>query len=156
MVTAATEDKGQSTVEAAVVLPCILFCVALLAQPLCILYTRSVMASAAGEAARLLATAPSSSKTDVEAFVRRRLAAVPSLGVFHVGGEEDWEVSLGDAGAPVATVRISGFLEPLPLFGPVVRALTGERLLAVSVEAAEKVRPSWLGGSYAEWVSIWS
>ncbi len=137
-------------------LPCVLFCVALLAQPLCILYTRSVMASAAGEAARLLATAPSSSREDIEAFVLRRLGAVPAVGVFHVGGEEGWDLSLGDTGGPEATVRIAGSLEPLPLFAPVVRALTGERLLTVSVEAAEKVRPSWLGGSYAEWVSIWS
>ncbi len=150
---ALAEERGQSTVEAAVTLPCVLFCVALLAQPLCILYTRSVMVSAACEGARLLATAPSSSEDDVRAFVLRRLAAVPAVGIFHEG---EWEVGLSGARTAEAAVRVEGALAPLPLFGPVVQALTGERLLTVSVEARERVRPSWLGGSYADWVSIWS
>ena len=44
------------SVEAAVLLPVLLTLVALLAQPVCVLYTRSVMASAAGELVRLVAT----------------------------------------------------------------------------------------------------
>ena len=48
---------GQGTVEAAVVLPSVMLVLALLLQPVCLSYTRTVMRAAAGECARAAATA---------------------------------------------------------------------------------------------------
>ena len=51
------EDRsGQTSVEAALLVPVVLTLVALLVQPACVLYTRAVMASTAAELTRLAAT----------------------------------------------------------------------------------------------------
>ena len=49
-------ERGQATVEAAFGIPIVFLLVLLLAQPGIVLYDRMVMASAASEACRLLAT----------------------------------------------------------------------------------------------------
>lgn len=145
------------SVEAAVLLPVLLTLVALLAQPVCVLYTRSVMASAAGELVRLVATTRGSQE-DVRANALRRLAAVPDVSIFHEGGPEAWVVETSgpdDQGG--VSVSIEGRVRPLPLLGAIVWAL-GERDgegVAVRVEAVGEVRSSWVGGSYGEWVGMW-
>lgn len=95
---------------------------ALLMQPGILLYDRLVMNAAASEACRLLAT-----KTDAagdmaescEAFVRRRLGAVPPVSCFHVHeGGCSWEVRLeGDEGSDEVRVSIVNEARPLPLIG---------------------------------------
>ena len=52
----AREDRAQSTVEAAFLLPTFLTLILLALQPVCLLYTRAVMESAAAETARLMTT----------------------------------------------------------------------------------------------------
>lgn len=149
--------SGQTTVEAALLLPCVLVLLALLVQPACVLYTRGVMASAAGELARVAGTARAS-RDDVRAYALRRLAAVPDLALFHEGGPNAWEVQVRgpDEGGRV-TVGIEGRVRPLPLLGAIVSALgTAEGgSVVVRVEVVEDVRADWVGGSYADWVGIW-
>jgi hypothetical protein len=50
-------EEGQSTVEAAVLLPTVFVLLALLVQPVCLLYTRTLMHGAAAETARAVLTA---------------------------------------------------------------------------------------------------
>ena len=78
--------------EAALLLPVLMVCLALLVQPMCLLYTRCVMQSAAAEGFRLLATVTGDTDDAAcEQYVRRRLLAVPQTDVFLAG---DWQVEL--------------------------------------------------------------
>ena len=95
----ARDARGQSTVEAAVALPVVFLLVLLLVQPGIVLYDRMVMAGAAAEGCRLLATSDGDAAT-CEEYVRRRLGAIPPLDVFHVHDSGcTWEVRCegGDA-----------------------------------------------------------
>ena len=148
---------GQATVEAAVLLPTLMLLMALLMQPACLLYTRAIMRAAAGECARVLATAYGEyAEADCRAFALRRLAAVPELSIFHVGGREDWDFTFA-RGEGLVTVRIAGHLRPLPLLG-VTAELLGSRDAAgtrLDVEVSERVRADWVEGDYESWVQIW-
>lgn len=74
----ARDARGQSTVEAAVALPVVFLLVLLLVQPGIVLYDRMVMAGAAAEGCRLLATSDGDAAT-CEEYVRRRLGrSLPS------------------------------------------------------------------------------
>lgn len=149
-------DGGQASVEAAALLPTLLFVVGMLVQPVCVGYTRTVMRSAAAEGVRLLTTNPS--QDDCRTYVVRRLRAVPSSPLFHVGGEESWEVeAVAPSDGGDATVSIEGRVRPLPITGAFVRLMgsdeNGEVFLRVSASA--NLRPSWLEGSYGDWVGSW-
>ena len=150
------ETCGQSTVEAAVLLPSLMLLLALILQPACLVYTRSVMQAAAAETARAALTADDGAVGDLEAFALRRLAAVPEVSVFHVGGQSDWDVRIEGVGSsPRVTIR--GHVRPLPLLGVLADTL-GERDgqgVLVSVEARGVGRQSWVRGSYADWVGQW-
>ena len=152
-----SEDSGQASVEAALLLPVLMVCLALLVQPMCLLYTRCVMQSAAAEGCRLLATATGNTDDAAcEQYVRRRLSAVPQADVFLAG---DWQVELqGDAESDEVGVQIVGHARPLPLVG-VVAALLGPTDQAGNVELKVSVtrcaRPGWVEGGYSDWTSIW-
>ena len=107
----ARDARGQSTVEAAVALPVVFLLVLLLVQPGIVLYDRMVMAGAAAEGCRLLATSDGDAAT-CEEYVRRRLGAIPPFDVFHVHDSGcTWEVRCeGGGAADVArvTVRTEG------------------------------------------------
>lgn len=151
------EDSGQASVEAALLLPVLMVCLTLLVQPMCLLYTRCVMQSAAAEGCRLLATATGDTDDAAcEQYVRRRLSAVPQTDVFLAG---DWQVELqGNAESDEVGVRIVGYARPLPLVG-VVSALLGPVDQAGNVELKVSVtrcaRPGWVEGGYSDWTSIW-
>lgn len=66
-------------------LPTFLALILLALQPVCLLYTRAVMESAAAETARLMTTT-TAEDDDLKEFARRRLAAVPNVSIFHAGG----------------------------------------------------------------------
>ena len=152
-----SEDSGQASVEAALLLPVLMVCLALLVQPMCLLYTRCVMQSAAAEGCRLLATATGDTDDAAcEQYVRRRLLAVPQTDVFLAG---DWQVELqGNAESDEVGVQIVGHARPLPLVG-VVAALLGPVDQAGNVELKVSVtrcaRPGWVEGGYSDWTSIW-
>ena len=93
------ERRAQATVEAAVLLPSFLILMLLALQPVCILYTRGVMESAAAETARLMITSEAESKASLKAFALRRLAAVPDVEIFHAGGPLSWDIELVGAAA---------------------------------------------------------
>ena len=145
------------SVEAAVLLPTVLVLIALLVQPACVLYTRSVMASTAAELTRLAATSRGSDE-DLRAYALRRLSAVPDVSVFHEGGPGAWEVSAtgpGDEGE--VTASVTGRVRPLPLLGFIVAALgtSSGGVVELRVEVTREVRASWIGGDYAEWIEVW-
>lgn len=149
--------SGQATVEAALLVPVVLTLVALLVQPACALYTRSVMAGTAAEVARLVATARGSDE-DVRDYALRRLAAVPDVPVFHEGGPEAWEVATeGPDDAGRVTVSVEGRVRPLPLLGALVAALgpSGDGCVVLRAETSLDVRSDWVRGSYEEWIGIW-
>ena len=151
-------EGGQSTVEAAVLLPSVMLLLALLLQPACLLYTRMVMWSAAAEGARTIATAATADSDACKRFVLRRLQAVPEVSVFHVGGSSGWDVSLDyTESASTVTVAIEGKLRPLPLLGVTAHALGRSEgdLVVIETKVTERVRPAWLGGSYGDWQKIW-
>ena len=151
------DESGQSTVEAALLLPTVMVILALLLQPACLLYTRSVIGAGAAEGARVMAAGVGGEEV-CEAYVLRRLEAVPSLSVFHAGGAEDWDVhaSRSDDGDRVS-VEVVGHVRPLPLFGAVVSALgtSEDEGVVLRVRVEEDVRSSWVGGDYGNWVGIW-
>ena len=147
------DEGGQATVEAAMLLPAVMLVLALLVQPACLLYTRSVMSGAATEATRVLAT--TTDESSVRDYVLRRLAAVPEVSVFHVGGQDDWQITLSSGDE--VEVKIAGHVRPLPLMRQIVSAL-GESdgdgvLLEVDVKA--DAHASWVKGGYGEWVKAW-
>lgn len=151
-----SDESGQSTVEAAVLLPVLMLLFALLVQPVCVCHTRMVMRHAAAETARVLATC--TDERTVRNFALRRLKAVPEAAPFHVGGEGDWVVELARSSeGGTVEVRVCGHLEPLPFVG-VVAELMGRRDgrgLLVEEGLAERVRPQWLGGDYGQWMQAW-
>lgn len=153
----AGDRSGQASVEAALLVPVVLLLVALLAQPACVLYTRSVMAATAAELTRLAATSRGTDE-DARSYALRRLAAVPDVPLFHEGGLGAWEVTVtgpGDDGRVTASVE--GGVRPLPLLGAIVAALgpTGGGVVRLRVEMTREVRANWIGGEYADWIGIW-
>lgn len=151
------EEHGQASVEAAILLPSLLFIIGLMAQPICIFYTRTVMNAAASEAARLVLTQSNQvSKDDIDAFILRRLQAVPPLAIFHEGGDEGWQIALGESDQLIE-ITLTSKIKPLPLFGVFSIALTGatDGVGTIVVHVAEPLRPRWLSGSYEDWVGQW-
>lgn len=154
------ERAAQATVEAAFLLPTFLTLVLLAVQPVCLLYTQAVMESAAAQTARLMVTADAESDDACRAFALRRLAAVPDVSVFHVGGPLSWDIELTHAettGGQVG-VKIAGTVRPLPVIGAFARAFgdtnaLGDVRLEVSVDY--EGRPVWLEGDYETWIAIW-
>lgn len=159
------DERGQGTVEAAVAIPVLFLLLLLLLQPGIVLYDRLVMANAAAEGCRLLATATGDMGDSCEAFIRHRLAAVPQHDCFHVHrGSCSWDIELlGDESSPEVTVRIGNELRPLPLFD------AGSRLLGLAnasgnLEIWESVtmrsQPDWatsseLGLDPSSWIGAW-
>lgn len=149
------DERGQATVEAAFALPVLLLLVLLLVQPGIVLYDRMVMASAAAEGCRLLATGEGDSDACV-ALVKRHLGSVPQQDNFHVHSYGcTWEVICEGGGASDASrVTVRTEVRPLPLLdmGATLLGLANERgNLVVEVVVEAPTRASWaqesLGGA---------
>ena len=154
-------ERAQATVEAAFAFPVLLTLMLLTMQPVCLLYTRAVMESAAAEGARLAVTNETADEEGLEAFVLRRLAAVPNLSIFHEGGPLSWEIEMTRAsdGAGAVAVEISGTARPLPVLGAFAAAMGeagGSGSIGLKVSASYDGRPSWLEGRYDDWIAMWS
>ena len=149
-------DSGQATVEAAVLLPSVMLVFALLLQPVCLSYTRAVMRGAAGECARAVATAYGSDTASCRSYALRRLAAVPEVPLFHVGGQGDWDIRIERTDKRVS-VQIRGHARPLPLLGALtaLASMRDGQGVVLSVSVDERVRPDWLGGDYDAWQTVW-
>ena len=153
------EESGQSTIEAALLLPATMFVLAIILEPACFLYTKAVMQEAAASGARALATSGRYASLDsCREYVMRRLKAVPDVSIFHVGGNRGWEVSVeGGEGSATSVVEVTGHVKPLPLFGVAMAALgqTDDQGVILRVRLEEEMSPSWLDGGYEDWVGIW-
>ena len=155
-----SEDGAQATVEAAVVFPALLTLMLLTLQPVCILYTRSVMESAAGETARLMATSEAADEDSLQAFAQRRLGAVPDLAIFHEGGPLVWDIALTGVrdGGGRTEVTIAGTVRPLPVLGTFASALGTEGpsgSVELKVQVGYEGRPVWVEGGYDDWIAMW-
>lgn len=157
---------GQSTVEAAFIVPVLLGCVLLLAQPCVYLYDRTVMQSAASSACRLLSTLSEGEGDLVDGYVRRRLAAVPQQDCFHVheGSSCSWNIETqGSQASDSVSVVIENKVKPLPLLDFSCKAvgLTGsDGCWTIRVEAHMPTQPDWArssasGSDPAAWVGDW-
>lgn len=161
-------QKGQGTVEAAVVIPVLFLLVLMLIQPGIMLYDHVVMGNAAAEACRLIATktdALGSMDASCEAFVRHRLAAIPQQDCFHVHeGRCGYDISFdGGESSENVTVRIRNELRPLPLFDAGAKLLgmtNSSGNLVIEKSATMSTQPSWVAGSVEglvpdSWVGAW-
>lgn len=145
------------SVEAAVLLPIALMLVALLVQPVCVLYTKAVMAATAGELVRVAATFRGTDDA-LRAFALRRLAAVPDVSVFHEGGRDAWEVEVGGPDEEgVVTVTVTGRARPLPVLGVLASALGRVEGGSVILESrvSGPARAEWIEGGYDAWIEMW-
>ena len=144
-------------------LPTFLTLILLALQPVCLLYTRAVMESAAAETARLMTTT-TAEDDDLKEFTRRRLAAVPNVSIFHAGGPLSWDIELGRAGAGLAASaeaaapKVSGEVKPLPVIGAFAQAMGGTAeggYVELKVDVSYQSRPEWLEGDYDSWIAAW-
>lgn len=147
---------GQASVEAAFLLPTLMLLLALLTEPACMGYTLAVMRASAAETVRVVATDYDGDVADCVAFAKRRLRAIPEVPIFHVGGEDDWEVLIARDEQSVR-VSIRGHVRPLPLMGVLASTLGSSDGRGVILEAGffEKTRADWVGGSYDTWQEMW-
>lgn len=161
-------ERGQSTVEAAYLIPVVFLLLLVCCQPMILLYNRMIMENAAAEGCRLLATAtPMGSHSDekYEGYIKRRLAAIPPLDVFHSHtGNKKWDIELvGDENSRDVCVSIINKLKPLPLLGwssQLVGMCDSEGYLTQQVTATLPAQPAWVwensSDSPARWVRQWS
>lgn len=140
----------------------------LLLQPGIILYDRTVMAGAATEGCRLLATRTDAAGAGEEAYreaILRSLGSIPPEPHFHVhDGGCTWEIDLaGCESDPEVSVAISTKVEPLPIVGAaagLLGALDGDGLFTVEVEMTAETQADWvveseLGLDPRSWVERW-
>ncbi len=162
------DRRGQATVEAAFLLPVLCLLVLLLVQPGILLYDRMVMQGAAADACRLLATTSLSeegAQEHCEAYVRRRLGAVPQQDCFHVHGTQcTWDIRFeGDEASQTVQVAISTEVQPLPLLGAAAELfgiVNDNGNFEVKVSVAQQTQPAWVqdsaaGSDPAAWIGAW-
>ncbi|GKG91661.1 MULTISPECIES: TadE/TadG family type IV pilus assembly protein [Gordonibacter] len=164
----AARERGQATVEAAVLIPVLFTALLLLLQPGILLYDRMVMQGAAAEGCRLLATktaALGDMDGSCEAFVRHRLGAVPPHDCFHVHhGGCSWDIVMtGDEGSQMVSVSVGTDVRPLPLLdvGATLLGMTDAAgNLHLETTVSLPVQPTWVDGAEAgrnpaAWIGAW-
>ena len=145
-------DRGQGTVEAALLIPVLFIVLLMLLQPGIILYDRVVMNYAAAEGCRLLATSTAGAPMThdrCENLVKRHLGAIPQQDLFHLHADGcSYEVELsGDEESAVVAVRITNSVKLLPLFDTGARLVgaSSDGTLRISVQRSARTKPAWLG-----------
>lgn len=151
-------ESGQSTVEAAVLLPVLLVVLGILIQPAILLYTQSVMNAAVSESCRLAAT-NTNDDASMRAYIERRLSAIPALEIFHSG---EWEIEWNSEGAGEAEVRVKNHVQPLPLLGVIAglsSVVDANGMIEQQAHAQCSPVPSWVlqqGYAPSDWINSWS
>ena len=139
------QDTGQASVEAALLFPVILMIIALLVEPICILYTKTVMDGACAEGLRVATT---SSDTElIESYIKRRLKAIPEIPLFHKGGDEDWNISIDKKENDVLMPPIGWCL--------FLAGQTDDQGIILKSSLSASTYPDWIEGSYADWIAFW-
>ena len=152
------QKSGQTTVEAAFLIPILMLLILLLLQPMILLYNRMVMENAAAEGCRLLATATSQGAYSPEkhkGYIKRRLAAIPPVQIFHLHeGQCSWDITFeGNETSATVTVQIENRLKPLPLIGwgaDFLGLTDADNCLTQKVRVTMPTQPDWvssLGGN---------
>lgn len=144
-------------------LPSLFIVFALMLQPGLILYSRICMYSAASEACRLYAVQAEAgsgryAEDRYREFIEHRLSAIPYIDIFHLGGEDGWDISYAQD-SDCVEVKIVHALKPLPLLGVTGAALgdlQADGSVRVEVSSRSQIRPHWLKGGYSDWQSQWS
>ncbi len=159
------DERGQGTVEAALVIPVLFLLLLVLLQPGIVLYDYIVMRGAAAEACRLVAVSEGAEGiAGCQDFIRNRLSAIPQHDLFHVhGGGCSWLIEVrGNEQSASAIVEIRNLIEPLPLFGGalgLLGAVDADGHLAIQVEEWAPNQPGWVASSVsggpASWVAEW-
>lgn len=155
-------DRGQATVEAAVLVPVALLLLMIMLQPGIVLYDRMVMTSAANLGLRLLSTRPDSyGAKGYEELIAKQLDPIPKIPIFHEGGSS-WEISVvGNESSGEVSVTIRNELQPLPLisFGAgVMGLLNASGNMEIEVAASSDTQPGWVwnsGEGPQTWVGKW-
>lgn len=159
--------SGQATVEAAFFIPILFLLLLMLAQPAILLYNRVVMQNAAAEGCRLLST-----RADVgtygaekyEGYIKRRLASIPPIDIFHAHvGSDTWRIELiGGETSNEVTVRITNHVKPLPVLdlgASLLRITDSQGYLVQKVEVTMPTQPDWVWsnaqGGPADWTTQW-
>ena len=150
------DKKGQASVEAAFLLPVLLVVFGLLLQPVILLYNAAVMNAAAAEACRTAGTIEKQSSLD--AFLKRRLGAIPQLSIFHDG---NWSFEYKLNSEDLNCITIKHDVTTLPLLG-ISAGLLSKRKNSHQVEQTvhvqTQIQPPWLSKSeksVEEWVDSW-
>ena len=156
---------GQTTVEAAYLVPILFLLLLMLCQPMILLYNHMVMSGAAAEGCRLLATKTivgTYSEEKYEGYIKRRLAAIPPVDIFHAHvGVKTWDIQMeGDENSPTVTVRITNRLKSLPLLGWAAGLLgmcDENGYIVQTVEVSAPTQPDWVwnngSGGPAQWTT---
>ena len=149
------DQRGQSTIEAACMLPLLLVGVLLLVQPGIVLYDRMIMSEAAAEGCRVLATCPAEQTQTCRDFILRRLGPIPPSDLFHVHGEVcSWEIALdGSDSSTCVSVGITNKVRPLPLMGVgagFLDLVDEQGFLTISVTYSLPTQPSWVSADQWE------
>jgi len=160
-------SSGQATVEAAFLIPIFFLLVLMLIQPAILLYNRTVMENAAAEGCRLLSTRAdvgTYSEDKYEGYVKRRLASIPPVEIFHAhSGDKPWDIELiGGENSSEVTVRITNHLKPLPIIdlgASLLRLTDSHGYLVQKVEVTMPTQPEWVWsngkGGPADWTTQW-
>lgn len=151
-------ESGQSTVEAAVLLPMLFVVFGLLLQPTVLLYNSCIMNVAAAEGCRLVATSTVDDAT-TRTYVERRLAAIPNIPAFH--DDDGWVVNWSRSSDDVASIIIVNHVRPLPLFGilaGLTNSIDADGSIIQRVETSSTPIPTWvgnLGSGPSAWIGAW-
>lgn len=154
----ASSESGQSTVEAALLLPVLFLVLGIIIQPALLLYTQSVMNSAAAEGCRLIST-NTSDDACIRAYIERRLCSIPRLDIFHIGSE--WELEWSEDDADGASLRIVNHVKPLPFLGLAAQLGNlddGEGNILQETRASASPLPDWVrtqGYAPSDWIGKW-
>ena len=162
-----SSQRGQATVEAAILIPILFLLLLLLIQPSILLYNRMVMQNAAAEGCRLLSTKAEVayySNDKYRGYIQRRLASIPPVDIFHVStGIDTWGMEIiGDENSSEVTVRITNKLRPLPLLdlgASLLRLTDSNGYFVQKVEITMPTQPDWVWsnskGGPADWAAQW-
>ncbi len=151
-------ESGQSTVEAAVLLPVIFAIFGLLLQPAILLYNRCIMNAAASEGCRLVSTNTADDAT-IRTYVERRLEPIPKIDIFHT--TQDWIVTWSQSQDGAANIIIENRVQPLPLFGitaSLMDAMGEDGMIVQRVAVSCSPVPAWAGSqsySPSSWIGAW-
>ena len=148
-------EHGQSTVEAAYLIPVLLLVLLILIQPSIILYDRMVMQAAVSEGCRMLCTKTNingDSTQSCEAYILRRLGSIPPVDIFHVhDGGCSWDIKMtGDESAGEVQVSLKNKIKLLPLIdtaGGFSGITDADGFFTIETSATMPTQPKWLGSS---------